>query len=880
MTNHVIRFNDNRGGLAYPFLPAAWQWEIVSRPLSLAIEENGGVPVDREAVVSEILQAPTPTLRWVKDDKVLDLYVPGMDTAAFLARTGLQLSLAKGGYALSKRLSRIMRPFRTWGFFAANEVVIRYDESLDGRLWDGCGLVSPRFVRRLAEAQDLTARQRAELRRTSRFEVTTLHACGQDKGHVLVSPRAEELGCDLLFPAGSAKPELRLGETPFGPMTFVGLQPVHSSDQMCLDIQSLINLHPFLSPEQLLAWAEMESGLFLERIRSGRSEGLLDRLTTAESPDDLANLAGWPVGEYIASGGRLMWFAGMVKGAARQHLKRLGSRENRLRCPAPGGRYYIFPEAVGVQQMGAQQMGAQQVAPGQVKLDPAAATVWVNDQDWLDYLVKVLGGCDGDDAVWVLPFTDRADGARKLLLWRSPNQVGEYVLLAPTAGSHTLAWATAREAVSYPLLDSRLLPPRIDAASHQVGTLPAAGEAQLLSGYTPQAMASTIQQAAANLGVLGAYCNALMLCKALYGRLPDTLPASLEAVIDGSVKTGLDLQPVRAWNRMAMARMVRHGRQDERRGLPEVLRDRLPEKLQKQAVTAQGHWLDALAAALQRHKAAYWADVAALATEACPPVALFAQGQAWLHVGKELRQAYSQVLREELAAYGLEEEVPETVYAAARAACASVLGQWPEEIRPYLLLGAAAYLYAQGPQQGQAVQDGVLWQLGEPQDGGGRQRGIAQEMLAALRQVGLLDQPVWTAAGGIPQGVGVPDRPLRHVQGRLSGVPVRLNGVWFNLLRATAPETPARMQLVPPAARQAAKARIAAYVQAAFRGMVLHTAVTDNNRVVARTARGNLFGYVQRDHELAALRYDRWHIAWACAVDGNVLALLEPAPEG
>ena len=51
----------------------------------------------------------------------------------------------------------------------------------------------------------------------------------------------------------------------------------------------------------------------------------------------------------------------------------------------------------------------------------------------------------------------------------------------------------------------------------------------------------------------------LMLCKAIYGRLPDTLPATLEAVIDGSVKTGLDLTPVQAWNQMAIARMVRHG---------------------------------------------------------------------------------------------------------------------------------------------------------------------------------------------------------------------------------------------------------------------------------------------------------------------------------
>jgi hypothetical protein len=50
-------------------------------------------------------------------------------------------------------------------------------------------------------------------------------------------------------------------------------------------------------------------------------------------------------------------------------------------------------------------------------------------------------------------------------------------------------------------------------------------------------MLSTINQAFTNQGVLGAHCNALMLCKGIYGRLPEKLPATLEDVIDGSVKT-------------------------------------------------------------------------------------------------------------------------------------------------------------------------------------------------------------------------------------------------------------------------------------------------------------------------------------------------------
>ena len=82
---------------------------------------------------------------------------------------------------------------------------------------------------------------------------------------------------------------------------------------------------------------------------------------------------------------------------------------------------------------------------------------------------------------------------------------------------------------------------------------------------------------------------------------------------------------------------------------------------------------------------------------------------------------------------------------------------------------------------------------------------------------------------------------------------------------------------VPLSERNQAKARIADYMQDAFRGLLLTTEVTDNDRVVTRTSQGNLFGYVQKDHELAAIRYDQWRIAWAHAIDGNVLAVLEPA---
>ena len=355
----VLRFDDNRGGLAYPFLPSELEWQIISRPFG-----------DEESL-ARIFHSPAPTLRWVKDDKVLDLIVPGMDTAEFLQRSGLQLSMEKGGYVLSKRLSRVMRPYRYWRFFSDNEVTIDTNPSahsgqaLDGRLWDGSGQVSRGFIQRLADSLDLDERHRRELLNTNRFEVTTLHAGGQDKGHVLV---VDDLAVDFMFPAGSTKQELALvnpsAHSGQASRIFIGLNPIHSEDQMCLDVQSLINLYPFFQPEHLLAWAEMESGLFLSGIRDGRLETILNRLYDAESVSDLDSLAEWHVGEYIASGGSLMWFSGMVKAVAKQHFNRLGSRAGKFRAPIPGGRYYIFPAAVG----------DRNVPEGQITLDPDCAT--------------------------------------------------------------------------------------------------------------------------------------------------------------------------------------------------------------------------------------------------------------------------------------------------------------------------------------------------------------------------------------------------------------------------------------------------------------------------------------------------------------------------
>ncbi len=857
----VVDTSTDIGDMAYPFLPAAWKWHIRSRPMTCQDHIETLRQDDAHAL---------PTLRWVKDGQVMDLFVPGMDARGFWSATGLRAALDKGGYVFSKRLGRLLRPFRYWAFFDVCDIDIDHNPCLEARLWDGCGLMSRAVVERMAEQLDLSPRHRRELLNSRRFEVTIMHPDGQEKGDVLV---VDDLLHDFEFPAGSTKTEITLEDG----RVFVGLTPRHAHEDMRLDIQSLINLTPFFKREHLLAWMRMDGWLFLKAAQDAHAlERVLKRLYKIEDTADLEKLANWHVGEYLASGGHIMWFAGMVKAIGRSHIKRLTSnlarfdRETgevlkyKLRFPVPGGRMYIFPAAVG----------RRDVPRGHIELDPHAATAWVNDADWLEYIVRVLGGCDGDDALWVFPFKDRADGERKILVWRSPNQQGEYVVLRPTENSQEIAWDLPEGSpLCWPLMDSRDLPPRIDAAPQAY--TPFDGEdVSAITGYTysVENMWPTVVRTLCNANTLGGFCNLVMIWVLLHGRMPDLLPARLEEIIDATVKTGGDLTAVQQWLRRTARQIAESGVP-----VPETVAGRLlpllDERGQMAIITGNSSWLDRLAADIEAYMDEFWAEVEALALEACPPVALFEQGRSWLSVGRDLRGVYARVFREALDIDGV---ITEADFARAEAATQQVLANWPAEKRSCLLLGTAAYLYSQGPEAdpersrgSEPVRDQLLWQLGQLGDDGRRERSVAQDFIQALREIGLLGQPVWLFGEAKLLWQVVPEQAC-------PGIPVTFNGTWFNYYRVQQPEVK-RMSQVPPAVRKQVKAKVKQLAATTFTGMPLTIRRDENGRAVAVTKRGNLFGYVKRSHEVLACRQEEWRIAWATAVDGNVNAILVAA---
>ena len=114
---------------------------------------------------------------------------------------------------------------------------------------------------------------------------------------------------------------------------------------MRLDIQSLINLHPFFQEEQLLGWLRDEGELFAQSVESGDVAEVMGRIDRHATLEDVQR---WPLREYLASGGHPMWFRSHVKSLMNQHLRRLNhSTLEKLRLPIPGGRHYVMPAAVG-----------------------------------------------------------------------------------------------------------------------------------------------------------------------------------------------------------------------------------------------------------------------------------------------------------------------------------------------------------------------------------------------------------------------------------------------------------------------------------------------------------------------------------------------------
>ncbi len=865
----IINQKTALGGAIYPFLEQTGRaWTVVAQEL-----ENP-TPYPRTGIFG----MTQPTLRYVKDNKIEDVFVDGMTTEQFLAKTGLQLSMDKGGFVLSKRLSRVMRPYFASGSFLKETVNVRYLEQneTEKKIWDGAGLISRAMLERLVIPEGTPPAKRAELLREiaecKRIEFTVMTERGQDKGHAIV---ADDLDADFVLPLDTKK-EVRL----VNGQTWVGVNFVHAHDDMRIDIQSLINLHPFFSEEQYAQWLDDEGKLFTQAVESGKVDEAMSRIDPYATLEDVE---AWHLREYFASGGHALWSASVTRNLMNQHLKRLNENTlERLRLPIPGGRYYVLPVGVG------HAAGFAHTIPrGHVRIDPEYATAWVNNEDWVAMqdspssagIRDILGGADNDDALWVHPFTDH-DGEMKMLCWRSPNQAGEYIVLKPTIGSRVLAWETVDGEVTFPPADSRNLFPRTDTLPREyLGLIDQATAGGLGKGkpYSVEVMDETIERAKANAGGLGMYCNLLMLSKAVYGGLPKNPPAPLEDFIDSAVKTGADVSPGREWCYDASQKIIQSGKP-----VPRLLVGRLSaSRYDKAAVpVTTDHWLDKLTGIVRTHIDNFRAQRDRLVKQTMPPATLFdhafnADEREYLGAGIAFNKLYSKVRGKLLHGKKGNERLTEADMTTIRCNLDAFLKRYDESERGAILRGAMVATYLSDEPS-----DAALWLLGEKTEQG-HAPGMAQKTMQALREIGLLDEIGATANGGV---IRYPGAATSEPSFQRS---IGISAVWFNwYCRQQAaqgkpiPKTPSD---VPKAAAKAAKVQVTELAWTHLSNVPLtlrHTSYTDRNgkavmRMGAFNETGHLLGLITLDSEAHLTERQQITVRFALAADGNLRTVWE-----
>ena len=310
-------------------------------------------------------------------------------------------------------------------------------------------------------------------------------------------------------------------------------------------------------------------------------------------------------------------------------------------------------------------------------------------------------------------------------------------MLKPSRKSAELPYPTTGGGhIAYPAADSRKLPKRIDHTQPTYLNLIDSQNAEksMLSAYKVAAMDVAIQQAIANQGALGMYCNSLMLSQALFGKLPDKPPAPLEDIIDSAVKTGADLSTVVQWNYDHTRTLL-----EQRVPIPRLLGKRLsidrsaPDNRPPSPQWSVDHWLDDLQDGIETHIAWIERQRGELVQKARPPQLLFDSivgDDEALQWGRGLNKVFSAKLNAK------RKHLLDSNFEEARESAEHYLAHFHPSVQQRILLGALSSIYASDS----SASDAVAWLAHAPESQWFRNSSIAQQTLQALRSIQILSE--------------------------------------------------------------------------------------------------------------------------------------------
>lgn len=638
--------------VVYPMLDRAFaRWQLQSVSLD-------------DAVMGQyaIIQLDKHSIPWVGDDGVTFLdgwdatgkHITGTDA---LDALGIDVDMSKGGYKLSKRISRMLGCALKgqWFFDTKGLVTIQEDNSL-GNQWDGELAIHPDTLKDIVHAYNLDKTLVDE----SVFYVTIMTEEGQYKGHMVKWDGAPK---DVFYThGGAAKKEVWLKP---GTVKYVHINPVHGKEKLKLDIQSVINLHEFLDPQRIFEEFMNEGNRLLGTIVDG------SYTMKGAKPDE----DDWFLAKYFGAGGKANWFPGIVRIIGRQFEKMMDAGANGIkpRFPFPGYRAYLKTGTIGL------------VEPGFGKMMLDKASFVIADEDW-DEIAGVLGGADKDDAVCVVPFIE--NGEPFFLIWRQPNGRGEYVVLKAE-------WSVDHiEAIQG---DTSKLPPRVDKTGHITIPLPAGKARNVPSRFEPLSFIPDIRRALDTIGNLGRVIN-MQMAEAYEGLPFSACSYSQESIIDATVKDGVDSTP--AVRQMEKRMIELYG--DGQRPVSPFIYKRIKSALgDREVPMTNNSWLDVMMHQCNMYLLSFVERVKGIAANVTPPAGIIEAGAPFLEQGKAARIVWSKNVRNS------EGSATTEILDNARAMVMDSLAT-PEQ-----LAGLIAYINTTDSPE----RDGVLWAIAQDERG-------------------------------------------------------------------------------------------------------------------------------------------------------------------
>ena len=470
-----------------------------------------------------------------------------------------------------------------------------YDNEKAPKVWDGGGVMSRRMLTKMIDQlyPDLHPERRDhaihELMTAGRAEFTIMTDRGQEKGHAIVSDKPLIINgqeVDFLIP-DDAKGQVKWGT---GNDAHITIKFPHGKKTVFGDIQSMTNNgmgdledKGFFNSENLGQWAEDDYRTVMTAWEQGDIGTAFERLGEYTTKQDIE---GYPLGEFAAHGGRAEWSASLYEKMTSVFDERYNPEQlyRKPKLPIPGGRFYVMPEDV------ANAAGREyNVQRGQIYVDPKTNSAYVHPDDWVQMadsnpnnpmgIANILGGGDNDDALVIHPFLDRADGKRKYMVYRNPNQSGEYVLLEPAQDSDPLPWKKASgEAATWIENDSRKLPPRIDYRKVKNLDLiiprPDGESDHYPQGDLTNSMWHAIDRQITNGMIIGAASNEEIIYTATTGRPLDEIIAQQEDMIDAT-KDGSDASRAAEELARRSASYYKKDGNGQAKAVPNMVRNRL-----------------------------------------------------------------------------------------------------------------------------------------------------------------------------------------------------------------------------------------------------------------------------------------------------------------